>query len=248
MTENGILYIVGTPLGNRDDITLRALKTIARVEIIVCEDTRVTQRLLGLYSDELWTALGGRPGKLHLARLDESFEMKMIPKVITWLEEGTSVALVTDAGMPCVSDPGWRVVNSVREAGFTVEVIPGPSALTTAMSTVGMDMSRVWFVGFLAKKPGKRKEMLMEAKRQLDSGTSTAAIFYESPMRLKQLLEEIKTHLGPACRQGRGVTVAACGELTKQHERIIRGTAEVVLGQLSEDVKGEWVVVIGAIH
>ena len=233
----GTFYIIGTPLGNREDITLRALKTLAKVEMIVCEDTRVTQRLLGLYTDEIWQAVGGRPKKLHLERLDEAFELKMIPKVMNWLETDISVALVTDAGMPCVSDPGWRIVHAIREAGFRVEVIPGPSALTTAMSAVGMNMLRVWFVGFVAKKAGKRKEILVEAKRQLDLGFSTAAVFYESPMRLKQLLEEIAV-LEVSKK------VAVCGELTKQYERIIRGTASEVLAQLPTEVKGEWVVVI----
>ena len=163
----------------------------------------------------------------------------MIPKVINWLETDISVALVTDAGMPCISDPGWRVVNAVRKAGFDVEIIPGASALTAAMSTVGMDMSRVWFVGFLAKKAGKRKEILMEAMRLIDSGMATAIVLYESPMRLRQLLEEIQTHLGGV------MNVAACGELTKQYERVIRGSTANILLELPTEVKGEWVVVIG---
>ena len=234
MTETGTLYVVGTPLGNRDDITLRALKTLANAEVIMCEDTRVTSRLLGLYDDALWQALGGKPKKAHLARLDEAYESRMIAKVIDWLETGTSVSMVTDAGMPTISDPGWRVVDAVREAGFLVEVIPGPTALTTALATVGMDTSKVWFVGFLPKKPGKRASLLEEARRQLDAGISSVVVFYESPNRLRSVLGELT---GP---------VAVCGELTKTHERVIRGTVAEVLEKLPLEIKGEWVVVLGS--
>ncbi len=237
MEHIGTLYVVGTPIGNREDITLRALKTLAASEVIVCEDTRVTSRLLSLYDDDLWRVLGGKPNKPHLARLDEAFEQRMIPKIIDWLMTGTNVALVTDAGMPCVSDPGWRVVNVVREQGLSVEVIPGPTALTTTMAGVGMDASRVWFGGFLPKKAGKRQEQYIWVQEQLVRGMITMAVWYESPNRLRETLREITT-LGE-------LRIAVCGELTKTHERILRGAVEEVLEQLPKEIKGEWVVVIG---
>jgi len=236
MTNPGTLYVVGVPIGNRDDITLRALKTLAASEVIVCEDTRVTSRLLLLYDEQLWQTLGGKPKKPHLARLDEAFEQRMIPKIIDWLMTGTNVTLVTDAGMPCVSDPGWRVVNVVREQELPVEVIPGPTALTTAMAGVGMDASRVWFGGFLPKKTGKRKEVFAEVARQIEREQTTMAVFYESPNRLRETLEEVVAYKGK---------IAVCGELTKTHERILRGTVTEVLEQLPKEIKGEWVIVLG---
>jgi len=239
MTNPETLFVVGTPIGNREDITLRALKILAASEVIVCEDTRVTSRLLSLYDDQLWQALGVKPRKPHLARLDEAFEQRMIPKVIDWLETGTNVTLVTDAGMPCVSDPGWRVVNAVREQGFQVEVIPGPTALTTALAGVGMDTSKVWFGGFLPKKDKKRKEQFAWVQDQLQQEMISLAVWYESPNRLSEVLEELQK------LEDRSLKLAVCGELTKTHERIIRGTADEVIAQLPKEIKGEWVVVLG---
>ncbi len=236
MTNPGMLFVVGTPIGNREDITLRALKVLAASEVIVCEDTRVTSRLLTLYDDQLWQALGGKPKQPHLARLDEAFETRMIPKVIDWLETGTNVTLVTDAGMPCVSDPGWRVVNAVREQGLVVEVIPGPTALTTVMAGVGMDTSRVWFGGFLPKKDKKRKEQFAWVWEQLQQEMISLAVWYESPNRLRETLSELTGFRGQ---------IAVCGELTKTHERIIRGKVEEVLEQLPKEIRGEWVLVMG---
>jgi 16S rRNA (cytidine1402-2'-O)-methyltransferase len=235
MTESGTLYIVGTPIGNREDITLRALRTLAACEVIVCEDTRVTSRLLSLYDDQLWDLVGGKPKKPHLTRLDEAFEQRMIPKIVDWLMTGTNVALVTDAGMPCVSDPGWRVVNVVREQKLPVEVIPGPSALTTVMAGVGMDTTRVGFFGFLPKKPGKQREMIEKIVLELTNEFITMAVIYESPNRLEATLQEIPQDM----------KVAVCGELTKTHERILRGTVREVMEQLPTEIKGEWVIVIG---
>ena len=263
MTNPGTLFVVGTPIGNREDITLRALKVLAASEVIVCEDTRVTSRLLSLYDDQLWQALGGKPKQPHLARLDEAFETRMIPKVIDWLETGTNVTLVTDAGMPCVSDPGWRVVNAVREQGFPVEVIPGPTALTTALAGVGMDTSRVWFGGFLPKKDKKRKEQFVWVQEQLQQEMISLVVWYESPNRLRETLEEIQEYEVRSTEYGEknekkntsyhvprtpyqsSFTVAVCGELTKTHERILRGTVEEVIAQLPKEIKGEWVIVIG---
>jgi len=247
MTQPGTFFIVGTPIGNREDITLRALRVLSSAEVIMCEDTRVTQRLLSLYSDEIWQLVGGKTNKPHLARLDEAFEQRMIPKVINWLETGTFVVLVTDAGMPTISDPGWRVVEAVRDAGYGVEVVPGPTALTAALATSGINTAKVWFPGFLPKKLGKRQEVFQEMIRQLDSVMSTAVVFYESPNRVRETLEEIsnfQSQISNNHLEGR-FRVAACGELTKQHERVIRGTVEEVLESLPADIKGEWVLVVG---
>jgi 16S rRNA (cytidine1402-2'-O)-methyltransferase len=158
----------------------------------------------------------------------------MIPRVIHWLETGTDVVLVSDAGMPSISDPGWRVVDAVWEAGYPVEVIPGPSALDTAIVASGMDASRVWFGGFLPKKEKHQQEIIEEVRRLLDSGVITMAVIYESPKRLKETIGLFD-----------GLWVAACGELTKMHEKVIRGSVQEVLAQLPLEIKGEWVVLVG---
>jgi 16S rRNA (cytidine1402-2'-O)-methyltransferase len=224
MINFGRFFLVATPIGNVADISKRVVETLSRVEVVVCEDTRVTNRLYEVLA----------LGKPSLFRLDENVQMRMIPKVINWLETGTDVALVTDAGMPCISDPGWRVVDAVWEAGYRVEVIPGPSALDTAVAASGMDASRVWFGGFLPKKEKHQLEIIEQIKQQLTSGFITMAVLYESPKRLKEMLGLLA-----------GLKVAACGELTKMHEKVIRGTAEQVLSKLPHEIKGEWVVVVG---
>jgi len=225
MNQIGRLFVVGTPIGNLGDISLRAKETLSRAEVVVCEDTRVTSRLLVMIE---------ATNKPSLFRLDENVQMRMIPKVINWLETGTDVVLVTDAGMPCISDPGWRVVDAVIDANFPVEVIPGPSALDTAIVASGMDAGRVWFGGFLPKKEKHSQEVIEQMKQQLATGFITMGVLYESPKRLRETLKLLD-----------GLRLAVCGELTKMHQKVIRGTVEEVLAQLPAEVKGEWVVVVG---
>lgn len=225
MKTNASLFVVGTPIGNIKDISSRAVEVLNKAEVIVCEDTRVTSRLLMLLE------LTNKPS---LFRLDENVQMRMVPKVINWLETGTDVVLMTDAGMPCISDPGWRVVDAVWEAGYRVEVIPGPSAMDTSIVVSGMDASRVWFGGFLPKKDKHQCEIVEQIKLQLESGFITMAVLYESPKRLKETLGLLE-----------GLKIAACGELTKVHQKVIRGSAKEVLTKLPHEIKGEWVVVIG---
>jgi 16S rRNA (cytidine1402-2'-O)-methyltransferase len=224
MGDTGRLLVVGTPIGNVADVSQRAIEILSRVEVVVCEDTRVTSKLFSMLE------IQNKPG---FFRLDENVQMRMIPKVINWLETGTDVALVTDAGMPCISDPGWRVVDAVWDSGYRVEVIPGPSALDTAVAASGMDGSKIWFGGFLPKKEKHQQEMVAEVRRMLDSGFITMAVLYESPKRLRETI-----------RLFDGLKAAACGELTKMHEKVIRGTTEEVLAKLPHEIRGEWVVVI----
>jgi 16S rRNA (cytidine1402-2'-O)-methyltransferase len=227
MNHQSTLFVVGTPIGNTEDVSQRAIGVLSRAEVIVCEDTRVTGRLLDRIEKQ---------AKQSLFRLDENVQMRMIPKVISWLETGTDVVLVTDAGMPCISDPGWRVVDAVWDAGYRVEVIPGPSALDAAVAASGMDGSRIWFGGFLPKKEMHQQEVLAEVRRLLESGFITMAVVYESPKRLKETI----SNLG-----GWKLRLAACGELTKMHEKVLRGTPEEVLEMLPYEVRGEWVLVVG---
>lgn len=233
MEEQARLFVVGTPIGNVEDVSLRAQRVLAGAEVIVCEDTRVTSKLLthlAKIEDRSWK----KEGKQALFRLDENVQMRMISRVIHWLETGTDVVLVTDAGMPSISDPGWKVVGAVWEAGYNVEVIPGPSALDVAVVTSGMDASRVWFGGFLPKKDKHQQEIIEEVRQKLASGFITMAVIYESPKRLRETIGLFN-----------GLQVAACGELTKMHEKVIRGSVEEVLAKLPLEIKGEWVVVVG---
>jgi 16S rRNA (cytidine1402-2'-O)-methyltransferase len=236
MTDS-TLYIVATPIGNLSEMSLRGMETLIGCEMVLCEDTRVTNKLLNWIDGQ--PGYEGKRGHQSLFRLDEAVQLKMIPQVLRWLSEGKRVALVTDAGMPCVSDPGWRVVAAVREAGYEVGVISGPSALTTAIAASGIEGSRVWFGGFLPKKAGHRQEVLEAVREQFGSGMITMAVVYESPQRVLETLEEIRMVLG------KNILVAACGELTKVYEKVIRGTVDEVMGQLPRAVKGEWVLVLG---
>lgn len=240
---SGTLYIVGTPIGNLEDITLRALRILTSVEVIICEDTRVTGNLLTQLRDSRYELRDSkhetRSSSPLLVRSDEHTQLKMIPKVMQWLETGTDVALTTDAGMPTISDPGWKVVNAIRDAGYPIEVIPGPTALTTALAGSGFDVSKVWFVGFLPKKNNHRQEVYAEAIRQLTLNVSSAVVFYESPQRLRETLQEILSVPTKTVLE-----VAACGELTKLHEKFIRGSVEEVLQNLSVEIKGEWVIIL----
>ncbi len=233
MSHFGKLLVVGTPIGNIKDVSLRAMRVLAEAEVIVCEDTRVTGKLLSQLT-KLEVDNIQYKSKPALFRLDENVQLRMIPKVIAWLETGTNVVMVTDAGMPCISDPGWKVVDAVREAGYEVEVIPGPSALDTAVVVSGMDASKVLFLGFLPKKEKHQQETVEQMRQALDSGLVTMAVLYESPKRLRDTLGKLE-----------GLQVAACGELTKMHEKVIRGSVKEVLAGLPHEVKGEWVVVVG---
>lgn len=227
MDKQGRLLVVGTPIGNVADMSKRAVEILSQVEVVVCEDTRVTSKLFSALKIQ---------NKPAYFRLDENVQRRMIPKVINWLATGTDVALVTDAGMPCISDPGWRVVEAVWEAGYRVEVIPGPSALDTAIAVSGMDAARVWFGGFLPKKEKHQLEIIEEVKRQLRSGFMTMAVIFESPKRLRETIGKFTDDEW---------TLATCGELTKVHERVIRGRANEVLVKLPREIRGEWVVVVG---
>ena len=217
----GTLSIVATPIGNLEDITLRALRTLKEADLLLCEDTRVTSKLLAKYEIQ-------KP----LMRCDAHVDNFLAPKIIEMLEEGKNLALVTDAGTPGISDPGSRLVMKVREAGFAIVAIPGPSALTAALSIAGLEAGEFVFMGFLPHKKGRATAI----KRILQS--DFPSILYESPHRILKLLMS----LGET-----KVTVAR--ELTKLHEEIVSGTAAEVAESLTERgaVRGEFVVIVEAI-
>jgi|SRR3989344_1698237 len=227
MNEGGKLSVVGTPIGNLEDITLRALRTLKEADVIYCEDTRVTRKLLNRY--EITTPT---------RRLDANTEMVGAKEVINRLTTGERVAYCTDAGTPCISDPGYRLVAAVRQAlgdSFPIEAIPGPSAVATALSIAGLPADSFRFMGFLPHKKG-RHTLLKEIAAE--EGT---VVLYESSHRILKLLGELAALL-----EGREVTVVR--EVTKKFEEVQIGTAaglKEFFEEYPDHTRGEFVLIIG---
>ena len=221
---SGKLVICPTPLGNLGDMTPRALDALREANTVCAEDTRVTGKLL---------AALGVEGK-RLERLDENVIGDRAAEIVARVAGGEVIAYCTDAGMPGVSDPGLRLVRVARDAGETVEVLPGPTAVATAYVASGTPASAFYFGGFFPRKEKARADMLEQLKA-LDA----ALVFYESPKRIVAALEAIA---GAFPKR----TVTVCRELTKLHEEVVRGPAPQVLAdfQSRDSVKGEIVVVI----
>jgi 16S rRNA (cytidine1402-2'-O)-methyltransferase len=219
----GILYIVATPIGNLEDITLRAIRILREADRIACEDTRQTRKLL----DHLGIS---KP----LVSYHEHNENARAAQLIEALQSGENVALVSDAGTPLISDPGYRVVASAIEAGISVAPIPGPCAAIAALSASGMATDEFRFAGFLPVKKTARRKLLEELK-----GAACTLIFYEAPHRILETLEEIAEVMGPR-------RIAIARELTKIHEEILRGTAAELRERLSArpSIRGEMTLLI----
>lgn len=218
------LYVIATPLGNLEDITYRAVRILGEVQALACEDTRVTRKLLAHY--------GISKPPLMFACHDRN-EARSRHGIMKLLDEGTEVALVSDAGMPAISDPGYRVVSAAIEAGHHVDVIPGPSAATTALVASGLPSSSFTFLGFPPRKPGPRQRLLAEYGQ-----AEPTLILFESPHRIGQLLGDAVKVLGD-----RQAAVAA--ELTKMFEAVDRGwLSELAPRYAEKEVRGEITVVI----
>ncbi|MCX8155098.1 MAG: 16S rRNA (cytidine(1402)-2'-O)-methyltransferase [Verrucomicrobiae bacterium] len=216
------LYLVATPIGNLEDITLRALRVLRECDVVAAEDTRHSARLLQHY--------GIRKPMLSCFKFNEARRSEAI---LQRLARGEKVALITDAGSPGISDPGERVVQAARAAGYRVEAVPGPCALVAALTVSGLPTDEFHFVGFLPHKSGARRRRL-ETLRDLP-GT---LVLYESPFRIQRLLEE----LAEVC-PGREVVLAR--ELTKKFEEILRGRpAELLERARQRPLKGEFVVLV----
>jgi 16S rRNA (cytidine1402-2'-O)-methyltransferase len=218
----GTLYVVATPIGNLEDITIRALRVLKEVGLVACEDTRRTRTLL--------THFG-----IHVP-VTSYFEHNKLakgPAIIKALHEGKSVALVTDAGTPGISDPGFLLVREARAAGIPVVPVPGPSAAIAALSAAGIPADRFVFEGFLPVKPGKRRHRL-EALRDLEM----TIVCYEAPHRALASLEAIGQVFGEA-------EIVVARELTKQFEEIVRGTPAALHARFAAgQVRGEFTLVI----
>ena len=218
----GTLYICATPIGNLEDVSIRLLKTLRQVDIIACEDTRQTAKLLQRYR------IKARTVSYHRFNL-RSREAQLIE----YLRSGQDVALVSDAGMPAISDPGTELVQKVIQEGMAVVVIPGPSALISALAISGLDTTRFVFEGFLPAKTGQRRERLASLVDE-----DRTIVFYESPHRLLDTLRDIEQVLGER-------RIAAARELTKKFEEVVRGTVLEVLEYFTANPpRGEFTLVL----
>lgn len=211
-----MLYIISTPIGNLKDISLRAVETLETLDVLLCEDTRKTGMLLKLL---------GIKNQVKLVSFYDEVEMQKIPEVIRMLKEGWEVGIVTDAGTPLISDPGWRLIERVQKENIAYTAIPGPSAVVNALVLSGLPAARFCFLGFLPKKSGERKKILEEY-----INLRVTKVVYESPLRVKRLIEEIKAVYGENAK------IKVVKEMTKKFESVEenpvddRGEAVVVWG------------------
>jgi 16S rRNA (cytidine1402-2'-O)-methyltransferase len=217
------LYLVATPIGNLADITLRALSVLARADIILCEDTRHSRTLLSHFGIEATT----RPYHDHNAARER-------PRVLADLAAGRRVALISDAGTPLVSDPGYKLVRASLEAGHRVESLPGPSAALAGLSVAGLPTDAFYFVGFLPPRSAARRARIAELK-----SVAATLVFFEAPSRVAETLADLAAGLGAR-------PAALARELTKLHEEVLRSSLPQLAEQLgARPIKGEAVIVVG---
>lgn len=221
----GTLLIVGTPIGNMGDITRRAIEVIADAKVIMCEDTRETKKLLILLEIPL--------GDKKLISVREQNEQAACENLISFLEDGVNVVYMSDAGMPAISDPGARLVDAVHQAGLKVNVIPGPSAVTSAVALSGFNSTAFIFKGFF---PRKESEQLAEIENL--NVAAEISVYFESPNRLQDSLRILSEKLNSEQR------VVVARELTKKFEEVFRGSAKEAFDHFESGVKGECVLVI----
>ncbi|QQR60582.1 16S rRNA (cytidine(1402)-2'-O)-methyltransferase [Candidatus Uhrbacteria bacterium] len=219
----GILYIVATPIGNLEDITLRALRTLKEADAIACEDTRVSGKLLKHYEI-----------KKTLIALHEHSADKIVERIAGEIKQGRSIAYISDAGTPGVNDPGGKLVAACVQHGIKIEPIPGPSALTTAISVCGFAMDDFVYLGFAPHKKGRQTFFQEVAAREIPT------VFFESTHRIGKAMESLAATL-PKDRQ-----IFIGRELTKMHETLYRGTVDEAAKQLqATSSKGEFVIIVG---
>jgi 16S rRNA (cytidine1402-2'-O)-methyltransferase len=222
VSHKGTLYVVATPLGNLEDITLRAINTLRDVDAVACEDTRRASILLKHL---------GISGK-RLVTYHSFNEPRAVMQVMAMLEEGTDVGLITDAGTPGISDPGYSMVSALFQEGFRVIPIPGPSAVTAALSVCPLPVSSFFFAGFLPHKKGRKTRLEFLASLQ------NTFVLYESPHRIQRLLDELAGLLPDA-------NIFVAREITKIHEEYVSGTIEEIRAHFSaKQERGEFVVVV----
>lgn len=218
------LYVVATPIGNLGDMTIRALATLAGAETVLCEDTRTSGKLMERFAI-----------KTRLAPYHEHNAQKVRPAILERLQQGAAIALISDAGMPLVSDPGYRLVKEAVELGLPVTACPGPSAVLTGLALSGLPTDRFLFAGFVPQKQGERKRLFAEFEK-----LKATLIFFESPHRIVETLQDLGLALP-------GRQIAVTRELTKLHEEVLRGSAHEIAETLAARpaVKGEITLIVG---
>lgn len=221
----GTLFLISTPIGNLEDISLRAIKTLFSVDILLCEDTRRTGNLL----NELKKSFPEYTAEPKLISFYDEIEEKRLPEIVMAMEEGKQVGLVSDNGTPTISDPGFRLVREVRKRNLPITAIPGPSALVTALSLSGLPTNRFTFLGFLPEKSGPRIKILESIKN-----FPATYILYCAPHKLAHTLMDMETILGD-------IEIVITRELTKIHEEILSGKISETMLKL-EAIKGECVL------
>jgi len=222
MNSKGVLYVVSTPIGNLKDITLRALEILRFVDYIVCEDTRVTLKLLNRYEI-----------KRSLISFHSKSKRYLIDKIIRYLESGNNIALVTDSGTPVVSDPGSKVIECAIGRGIDIVPIPGPSAVHTALVSSGLSFSEYLFCGFISNKASRRRKKFKELKER-----KTIIVFFESPHRIIAFMKDAFEVFG-------NVNVFLAKEMTKKFEKFYRGNFKDIIDNVVFDgVKGEYTIII----
>ena len=225
--KNGCLYLVATPIGNLEDMTYRGVRILNEVDLIAAEDTRNTRKLLSHY--DIHTAL---------TSYHEHNKFEKGPQLITKLQEGLNIAVVSDAGLPGIADPGTHLAQLAIQEGIKVTPIPGANAALSALICSGIDTRKFTFIGFLPKTSKKRKELLESIKLREET-----LIFYETPYHLKDMLKELMNILGKD-RQA-----STCRELTKKFEEFNRGTLEELVNFFHEnEPRGEFVVIVNIFH
>ncbi len=230
-----MLTLIGTPLGNIEDISIRQLKTLFSFEIILAEDTRSYIKLRNILSERFSEIISGlgldtnhRP---ELISYREQNHNKVLPQILELLKEEKKLGLITDAGMPTISDPGYKLVDEVLKAGFEVDVIPGATAIETALAISGLPTDRFTFLGFLPRTKSKIQKLLPQ-------NPQNTIIIYESPFRVIKTLEIISEVYPDA-------EIAACNDLTKKFQKVWRGNIKEVIIELKKiKVQGEWVLVL----
>ena len=214
------LYLIPTPVGNMDDITKRALDTLKMVDLILCEDTRVTSELLRKFNI-----------KKKLIHCDDHNENDLKQKILEKLNDGLNIGLVTDRGTPIISDPGYKIVQFISKNGYNVISLPGPTAFVPALTTSGINPAPFLFYGFLNSKESRRVKELESLKK-----IPYTIILYEAPHRIHDMLKSLLQVFGNR-------RIALCREISKKYEEVIRGTLEEVL-EIADTLKGEMVVVV----
>ena len=225
--KQGILYVVSTPIGNLEDITLRALNVLKSVNIIICEDTRTSKKLLSRYEIKKRQGSYYSPKEVHQAK-----------KYLCMIEEGMDIALVSESGTPCISDPGFEIVQEAYKRGVSVIPVPGPSAFIAALSASGIKSKNVFFAGFVPRKKEQRKKYLKQ-----HIGHDYTFVFYDSKYRIKETIGYI-VEIDP------DLLICVAREMTKKFEEFIRGSAESVHRKISaqNNIKGEFTVICSPNH